>query len=106
MTPLRVLVVDDEPQIRRFLETGLTGRGYAVATAKDGIEALDKLTTEQFDLVILDLAMPHLDGIDVLRRVREWSDIPIIVLSIRDDDQKKLKPSIWALTTISPSHSV
>jgi two-component system KDP operon response regulator KdpE len=91
MTALRVLVVDDEPQIRRFLETGLTGRGYAVVTAADGVTALDTIVTERPDVVILDLAMPRLDGLAVLRRVREWSDVPIIVLSVRDDDPGKVE---------------
>lgn len=91
MTALRVLVVDDEPQIRRFLETGLTGRGYTVVTAADGVKALDAIITEPPDVIILDLAMPHLDGISVLRRVREWSDVPIIVLSVRDDDPGKVE---------------
>jgi two-component system, OmpR family, KDP operon response regulator KdpE len=88
---LRILVVDDEPQIRRFLETGLTGRGYRVVTAADGVTALDVLITERPDVVILDLAMPRLDGLEVLRRVRQWSDVPIIVLSVRDDDPGKVE---------------
>ena len=91
MTSLRVLVVDDEPQIRRFLETGLAGRGYNVMTAANGVEALDMIMIERPDLVILDLAMPHLDGVSVLRRVREWSDVLIVVLSVRDDDQGKVE---------------
>ena len=86
----RVLVVDDEPQIRRFLETGLAGRGYAVQTAATGQEALDQIVTRPPDLVILDLAMPGMDGLEVLRRVREWSHVPIIVLSVRDDDRGKV----------------
>lgn len=90
MAPVRVLVVDDERQIRRFLQTGLGGRGYDVVVAVDGVEALDKIATGQPDLVILDLGMPNLDGIEVLRRVREWSNVPIIVLSVRDDDRGKV----------------
>lgn len=91
MTALRVLVVDDEPQIRRFLETGLVGRGYTVTTAADGVIALNMIITEQPDIVILDLVMPHLDGLGLLRQVREWSDVPIIVLSVRDDDLGKVE---------------
>ena len=91
MTALRVLVVDDETQIRRFLETGLTGRGYAVMTAADGVIALDMIITEHPDVVVLDLAMPRLDGVGVLRQVREWSNVPIIVLSVRDDDLSKVE---------------
>lgn len=88
---LRVLVVDDEPQIRQFLDTGLTGRGYTVMTASDGLKALDMIIAFRPDIVILDLAMPRLDGIGVLRRVREWSDVPIIVLSVRDDEPGKVE---------------
>ncbi|HEY0738053.1 MAG TPA: response regulator transcription factor [Herpetosiphonaceae bacterium] len=86
----RVLVVDDEPQIRKFLETGLRGREYAVETAADGQAALDQIVRWQPDLVILDLAMPRLGGLAVLQRVREWSAVPIIVLSVRDDDTGKV----------------
>lgn len=91
MTLTRVLVVDDEPQIRRFLETGLTGRGYAVALAANGLEALDQIVTGQPDIVVLDLGLPKLDGLGVLQRVREWSQVPIIVLSVRDDDRGKVE---------------
>ncbi|MBV9791826.1 MAG: response regulator transcription factor [Chloroflexi bacterium] len=90
MTAIRVLVVDDEPQIRKFLETGLRGRGYAVETAADGQAALNQIVSWQPDLVILDLAMPRLDGLAVLQRVREWSAVPMIVLSVRDDDKGKV----------------
>ena len=86
-----VLVVDDEPQIRRFLDTGLAGRGYAVTTAPDGQRALDALTMVQPDLMILDLAMPGIDGLTVLRRMREWTAIPVIILSVRDDDTGKVE---------------
>jgi two-component system KDP operon response regulator KdpE len=86
-----VLVVDDEPQIRRFLETGLAGRGYTVTTAPDGQRALDALTMVQPDLMILDLAMPGIDGLTVLRRMREWTTIPVIILSVRDDDTGKVE---------------
>jgi two-component system KDP operon response regulator KdpE len=89
--PLRVLVVDDEPQIRRFLETGLAGRGFTVLMAADGVKALDMVVTESPDVIILDLAMPRLDGLEVIRRVREWSEVPIIVLSVRDDDPGKVE---------------
>ena len=90
MPDTRVLVVDDEPQIRRFLETGLIGRDYDVQTAADGQDALDVIITWRPELVILDLAMPRMDGLEVLRRVREWSDVPVIVLSVRDDDRGKV----------------
>lgn len=91
MAQPRVLVVDDEPQIRRFLETGLKSRGYRVLTAADGVSALDILVAEPPDLVILDLALPRLDGLAVLGHVREWSDVPIIMLSVRDDDGGKVE---------------
>jgi len=91
MAATQVLVVDDEPQIRRFIETGLSGRGYTVLTAANGREALELIVTAEPDLVVLDLAMPQLDGLSVITRVREWSHVPIIVLSVRDDDHGKVE---------------
>jgi two-component system, OmpR family, KDP operon response regulator KdpE len=71
--PLRVLVVDDEPQIRRFLRTSLGAHGYQVIEASCGKEALVSMTTERPDLVLLDLGLPDLDGLAVIHQVREWS---------------------------------
>jgi len=86
----RVLVVDDEPQIRRFLRTSLTAHGYTIIEAANGNEALLKATDERPDLMILDLGLPDLDGMEVIRRVREWSQVPIIVLSVRGRESDKI----------------
>jgi two-component system KDP operon response regulator KdpE len=90
--PLRVLVVDDEPAIRRFLRTSLTARGYDIAEAADGPQALDEVRRHAPDLLVLDLGLPGIDGLEVIRRLREGgSVIPIIVLSIRADEAGKVE---------------
>jgi two-component system KDP operon response regulator KdpE len=86
----RVLVVDDEPQIRRALRTSLQGHGYQVEVAADGEEALTILAAQLPDVVVLDLVMPRVDGFEVLRLTRAWSQIPIIVLSARGQEQDKV----------------
>ena len=86
----RVLVVDDEPQIRRFLSVSLDSHDYTVIEAQTGNEAIRLCTTAQPDLVILDLGLPDIDGREVLSRIREWSRVPIIVLSVRFDEQDKI----------------
>jgi two-component system KDP operon response regulator KdpE len=85
-----VLVVDDEPQIRRALRTGLQARGYEVAEAAAGEEALVQLAAKEPDLVILDLGLPDFDGSEVIRRLRAWSRVPVIVLSVRDAQNDKI----------------
>jgi two-component system KDP operon response regulator KdpE len=91
MMPLRVLIVEDEPPIRRFLRTVLAAQDYRVEEATDGQAALDFLKRNPVDLVILDLGLPVLDGMDVIRRLRsEGSATPIIVLSSRDDEAGKV----------------
>ena len=79
----RILVVDDEPQIRRALRAGLTGQGYDVDVAETGEEALDKMAQRAAALIVLDLMLPGISGLEVCRRLREWSDVPILVLSAR-----------------------
>jgi two-component system KDP operon response regulator KdpE len=86
----RVLVVDDEPQIRRFLRTSLGAHGYTILEAANGREALLGATDQRPDVIILDLGLPDLDGMEVIRRVREWSKVPIIVLSVRGREQDKI----------------
>ena len=81
----RILIVDDEPQIQRFLKLGLTAAGYDILLAGDGAEALRQSAAMVPDLVILDLGLPDMDGKDVLARLRQWSSVPVIVLSARDD---------------------
>lgn len=88
--PIRVLVVDDEPQIRRFLRTSLSAHGYHVIEAACGKEAIGKMTTERPDIVILDLGLPDMDGLSIIRRVREWSNIPMLVLSVRGREDDKI----------------
>jgi two-component system, OmpR family, KDP operon response regulator KdpE len=85
-----VLIVDDEPQIRRALRTGLQARGYDVVEAAAGEEALVQLAAKEPDLVILDLGLPDFDGSEVIRRLRSWSRVPVIVLSVRDAQQDKI----------------
>jgi two-component system KDP operon response regulator KdpE len=91
VTGERVLVVDDEPQMRRALRTGLEGHGYAVDVAEDGREALVAIASRVPDVVVLDLVMPVLDGFAVLRDVRAWSAVPIVVLSARGRESDKVE---------------
>jgi two-component system KDP operon response regulator KdpE len=85
-----ILVVDDEPAILRTLRAGLSARGYDVLLAQSGREGLNVLTTRQPDAVILDLGLGDMDGVDLCRTVREWSDVPIIVLSAEDSEHRKI----------------
>jgi two-component system, OmpR family, KDP operon response regulator KdpE len=86
----RVLVVDDEPQIRRAVARALGSRDYAVETAADGEEGLAAAATFDPDLVVLDLNLPHLDGLSVCRQLRARSSVPILVLSVREDEADKV----------------
>ena len=86
----RVLVVDDEPQILRGMGTNLRARGYEVDTAADGEQALDMAARQRPDVVILDLGLPGIDGIEVIRGLRAWSSMPIVVLSARDQERDKV----------------
>jgi len=86
----RVLVIDDEPQMRRLLTVALTSHGYWVESAATGEVGLDRLVADRFDLLLLDLGLPAMDGIEVCRHVREWSSIPIIVISVRDAEGSKV----------------
>ena len=87
----KVLVVDDEKQIRRVLETALPGHGYDVTSAASGFEALNQAAIIHPDLVVLDLGLPDLDVTEIIRRLREWTGVPIIVLSVREDENDKIK---------------
>jgi len=88
---VKVLVIDDEPQIRHALKIGLERNGYDVQLAGTGEEGLDKMAVEMPELVVLDLAMPGIDGYEVCKQVRAWSSVPIIVLSVRDREEDKIK---------------
>ena len=85
-----VLVIDDEPQILRALKTILTAKGFRVSTANRGEEGLAMATALEPDLIILDLSLPDIDGVEVTRRLREWSQVPVIVLSVRDSEHDKV----------------
>src|SRR5271156_3561203 len=87
----KVLVIDDEPQIRRSIRVGLEKYDYKVLLAATGEEGLDLAASESPDVVILDLAMPGIDGFEVCRQLREWSQVPIIVLSVRDSEESKVR---------------
>lgn len=87
----KILIVDDEPQIRRFLKASLTAHDYDVAEAEDGKDAVKTCTVVRPDLVILDLGLPDIDGLEVITQIREWSDVPVIVLSIRSDETDKVE---------------
>ena len=86
----RVLVVDDEPQITRVLKTVLTSQGYSVRSAAEGESALVNFKEWAPELVITDLAMPHMDGVELCRRIRETSNVPIIVLSVKGEERTKV----------------
>jgi two-component system KDP operon response regulator KdpE len=87
----RILVVDDEPQIRRALRLVLRANGYEVTEVAAGEAALDALAVAAFDLMILDLVLPDVDGVEVCRRVRDWSELPVVVLSAHGDEEIKVR---------------
>ena len=89
--PILVLVVDDEAPIRKFLRAGLEGQGYALVEAATGGDAIAQAATRAPDLVLLDLGLPDVDGFEVVRRIREWSALPIVVLSARGQDGDKIR---------------
>jgi two-component system KDP operon response regulator KdpE len=86
-----VLIVDDERPIRRFLRVSLASHGFEVLEAENGQETFNILTSRHPDLVILDLSLPDMDGIEILKRLREWSETPVIILSVRDNEEEKIK---------------
>lgn len=90
MTGPRILVVDDEPQILRFLKPSLTAAGYDVIAATTGKDALKAAATQSPDAILLDLGLPDMDGKDVIRELRRWSKIPILVVSARDRETEKI----------------
>lgn len=87
----RILIVDDEPAIRRFLHTTLETHDYTVFEAETGEKALRAILAHRPDIMILDLGLPDIDGVDVIRQLREWSQIPILVLSVRGHERDKIK---------------
>src|SRR5256884_4952801 len=85
-----VVLIEDEPQIRRFLRATLPGQGYRWFEATTGADGLVEVGSRQPDVVIVDLGLPDVDGIDVIRRLREWTAVPIIVLSARGQERAKV----------------
>jgi two-component system KDP operon response regulator KdpE len=86
---IRILVVDDERPIRRFLSASLSGQ-YSLQEATTGREALAAVISSRPDIILLDLGLPDMDGLEVIRRLREWSQIPIIVISVREQEERKV----------------
>jgi two-component system KDP operon response regulator KdpE len=91
MYKTKVLIIDDEHAIRRFLRTSLTAHGYEVVEAATGEDGIIRAINEQPDLIILDLGLPGMDGIEVTKRLREWSQTPILILSVQDQDTDKIE---------------
>lgn len=87
---IRILIVDDERQIRRMLNTSLTAHKYIVQESANGTQALSDIVDFRPDIILLDLGLPDMDGLDVLKRMREWSKTPVIILSVRDQEQQKV----------------
>jgi two-component system KDP operon response regulator KdpE len=85
-----VILIEDEPEIRRFLRASLIGHGYRLFEATTGAEGLREAESRQPDIVVLDLGLPDIDGLEVIRRLREWTGVPIIVLSARGQEQDKI----------------
>jgi len=84
-----ILIVEDDSQIRNFIAYALKKEGFSYATASNAQIALNMLVSEQIDIMLLDLGLPDFDGIEVIKKVREWSELPIIVVSARDQDKEK-----------------
>ena len=89
-TGQRVLIVDDETSIRRYLRAALSAQGLAIYEASNGQEAINAVVANHPDIIILDLGLPDIDGIEVTRRLREWSQTPIIILSVREAENDKI----------------
>jgi two-component system, OmpR family, KDP operon response regulator KdpE len=87
---MTALVIDDEIQIRRLLRVALEGAGYEVRDASNGQEGLQALAFRCPDVVLLDLGLPDIEGSEVLRRLREWSEVPVVILSVRDGEDEKV----------------
>src|SRR5215470_13293084 len=91
MPSARIMIVDDDPQIRRVLRTALVAQGYEAVDARNGEEALEKMRNEKLDLMILDMNMPGMSGVETCRTVRSTSDISIIMLTVRDAESDKVE---------------
>ena len=87
----RILIVDDEPRYLRLLEANLRTEGYEVATAQDGIQAVDIFSSQPIDLILLDIMMPRMDGFSTCQRIREYSNVPIIMLTAKGEEQDRVR---------------
>jgi two-component system KDP operon response regulator KdpE len=90
-TKKKVLVVDDEPKIRMFIRVSLEANNYEVFLAQNGLEAVEKAAGVLPDVILMDVNMPVMDGIEACRRIREWADTPIVILSVRGDEKDKVR---------------
>jgi two-component system, OmpR family, KDP operon response regulator KdpE len=88
--PNAILVIDDEPQIRRFIKAGLELYGYSVSEAENGSAGLNAMAHSRPDLIILDLGLPDISGLEVLNTVRSWSNVPVIILSVQVEEEQKV----------------
>ncbi len=91
MSSRKLLVIDDELAIRRFLRASIDPDEYQLVEAENGLTGIRMVATESPDLILLDLGLPDIDGVDVTRRIREWSEVPIIILSARGDEMNKVE---------------
>ena len=87
----RILVIDDESQIRKLLKVSLKSQGFYIEESHDGRDGINKVAIIKPDLVILDLGLPDMDGKEVIREIREWSNVPIVILTARDQEQEKIE---------------
>ena len=87
----RILIVDDEPRYLRLLEANLRTDGYEIVTAQDGIQALEVFSGQPIDLILLDIMMPKLDGFSTCQRIREFSNVPIVILTAKGEEQDRVR---------------
>jgi two-component system KDP operon response regulator KdpE len=87
---INILVVDDEPAIRKFLHVTLKSQGYSVAEASTGKDGISSVSSHLPDVIILDLGLPDIDGVEITRMLRQWTNVPIIILSVRGEDNDKI----------------
>ncbi len=93
----RIMIIDDEPQMRRLLQVALTAHGYEIREAETGREGIDQTAVFHPDLIVLDLSLPDLDGIEVIQKLREWTQTPVIILSVREQEGDKIAAlDAWA----------
>jgi two-component system KDP operon response regulator KdpE len=86
----RIMIIDDEPQMRRLLQVALTAHGYEIREAETGREGIDQTAVFHPDLIVLDLSLPDLDGIEVIKKLREWTQTPVVILSVREQEGDKI----------------